>query len=384
MRLGCTCLTLTLVAVFVCNSPAEEPPKGSWEYSEELLQPFWESGVMHGESVLFMQRADGGEARAMVLFPIERMISVKNSTGEIVYEEGKDYKWSKNSREIVLPSGSRIAPSAATDLLRPANSQQFHLPHRDGKGDILFGGKLEYQALQTTATYAHPREPWSEITPKLDEVGLPNTLAKLRGRKPLRIVVIGDSISTGCNASGWAGGPPFQPAYPELVRQKLTKEYGSEIELTNLSVGGMSTDWAVTMVDEIVEARSDLVIIAFGMNDASGRPAIDYQAKVKSVIDQVRGKLPDVEFILVATMIGNRDWVSLKQELFPQYSAALKQLAGPGIAVADVTSIWAEMLKHKQHYDITGNGVNHPNDFGHRIYAQTVSALLVPDSTISE
>ena len=384
MRLGCTCLTLTLVAVFVRTSLAEEQPKRSWEYSEDLLQPFWESNVMHGESVLFMRRAGDGEARALVLFPIERMISVKNSTGDIIYDEGKDYKWSKNSREIVLPSGSRIASSAATDLLRPANSQQFHLPHRDGTGDILFGGKLEYQDLQTTITYAHPREPWSEITPKLDEVGLPNTLAKLRGRKPLRIVVIGDSISTGCNASGWAGGAPFQPAYPELVRQKLTKEYGSEIELTNLSVGGMSMDWAVTMVDEIVEARPDLVIVAFGMNDASGRPAIDYQAKVKSVIDQVRGKLPDVEFILVATMIGNRDWISLKQELFPQYSAALKQLAGPGIAVADVTSIWAEMLKHKQHYDITGNGVNHPNDFGHRVYAQTVSALLVPDSTISE
>jgi lysophospholipase L1-like esterase len=120
------------------------------------------------------------------------------------------------------------------------------------------------------------------------------------------------------------------------------------------------------------------VIVAFGMNDASGRPASDYEAKVKSVIDQVHGKLPDVEFILVATMIGNRDWISLKQELFPQYSEALKKLAGPGIAIADVTSIWGEMLKHKQHYDLTGNGVNHPNDFGHRVYAQVISALLVP------
>ena len=384
MRFGCTCLTLTLAVALVRTSPADEQLKGSWEYSEDLLQPFWETKVMHGESVLFMRRAGGDEARATVLFPIERMISVKNSTSDMVFEEGKDYKWSKNSREIVLPSASRIVSSTTVDLLRPANSQQFQLPHRDGTGDILFGGKLEYQGLQTTITYAHPREPWSEITPKLDEVGLPKTLAKLRGRKPLRIVVIGDSISTGCNASGWAGGAPFQPAYPELVRQKLTKEYESEVGLTNLSVGGMSTDWAVTMVDEIVEARPDLVIVAFGMNDSSGRPANDYQANVKAVIGHVRAELPDVEFILVATMIGNRDWISLKQELFPQYSAALKQLAGPGIAVADVTSIWAEMLKHKQHYDITGNGVNHPNDFGHRIYAQTVSALLVPDSTISE
>jgi hypothetical protein len=27
--------------------------------------------------------------------------------------------------------------------------------------------------------------------------------------------------------------------------------------------------------------------------------------------------------------------------------------------------------------DVTGNGVNHPNDYGHRLYAQAILALLV-------
>jgi hypothetical protein len=35
------------------------------------------------------------------------------------------------------------------------------------------------------------------------------------------------------------------------------------------------------------------------------------------------------------------------------------------------------LLRHKSFYDLTGNGVNHPNDFGHVIYAQTIVALLV-------
>lgn len=43
-------------------------------------------------------------------------------------------------------------------------------------------------------------------------------------------------------------------------------------------------------------------------------------------------------------------------------------------------AIWTELLKHKNYLDLTGNGVNHPNDFGHRIYAQVLSALLIPDS----
>ncbi|MCA9034833.1 MAG: alpha/beta hydrolase [Planctomycetaceae bacterium] len=36
------------------------------------------------------------------------------------------------------------------------------------------------------------------------------------------------------------------------------------------------------------------------------------------------------------------------------------------------------MLKRKSDHDLTGNGVNHPNDFGHRIYAQVLSSLLLP------
>ena len=49
------------------------------------------------------------------------------------------------------------------------------------------------------------------------------------------------------------------------------------------------------------------------------------------------------------------------------------------MALADLTSVWTELLKHKRDWDLTGNGVNHPNDFGHRLYAQVLSALLVRD-----
>ena len=77
-------------------------------------------------------------------------------------------------------------------------------------------------------------------------------------------------------------------------------------------------------------------------------------------------------------MLGNRDWTTLKHELFPQYRDALAELCEPGIALADLTSIWTEFLKRKRDWDLTGNGVNHPNDFGHRVYAQVLSTLLVP------
>ena len=58
------------------------------------------------------------------------------------------------------------------------------------------------------------------------------------------------------------------------------------------------------------------------------------------------------------------------------YLEALKALEGPGVAVADMWSMHGYLLKHKTYWDMTGNHVNHPNDFLVRIYAQTLLATL--------
>jgi hypothetical protein len=39
--------------------------------------------------------------------------------------------------------------------------------------------------------------------------------------------------------------------------------------------------------------------------------------------------------------------------------------------------VHAELLLHKRYIDITGNNVNHPNDFLIRWYFQMVSSLLL-------
>jgi hypothetical protein len=44
-----------------------------------------------------------------------------------------------------------------------------------------------------------------------------------------------------------------------------------------------------------------------------------------------------------------------------------------------MTSAWDMMMSKKNYLDVTGNGLNHPNDFGHRILAEVVlSAILGP------
>jgi lysophospholipase L1-like esterase len=335
---------------------------------------------MEGESVLFI-RDDGKEtATASVLLPIRKILAVRNSAGDVTYEEGRDYAWKPGSREVVLPPGSRVVASRTQDLRKPPGSQPYRLTRRDGGDEIMFGGKLEYHALQTIITYEHDAGAWTGPKPSFDPAALPRTVAKLGRGEPLSIVVLGDSISTGCNASGWGGGAPFQPAYQDLLSLHLKKSFGSEIGLTNLSVGGMDTAWALTMLDKVAEGEPDLVIVAFGMNDSSGRPAAEYRDNTAKVVAGIRERRPDAEVILVATMVGNPEWVTPRQELFPAYRDALAELQGPGVALADVTSIWSRFLGLKHDWDQTGNGVNHPNDFGHRVYAQVIATLLTPPS----
>ncbi len=351
----------------------QEPP--AWEYSKELMSPFWQSEVIRSEPILFVRDAD--ETRGSLLFPIDEVISVTNAAGDVTYQQGVDFQFKVGSREIVIPSGSRINTMSPEDLRRPANSQKHRLTHRDGNGEILFGATLEYHQMQTMVTYKKQANDWSVAMTNFDPAALPITLEKLRSHKELSIVLLGDSISTGCNASAWGNGAPFQPAYQDLLVQHLREHYQTNVTLANLAVGGTSTPWGITKIDEVVEHTPDLVILAFGMNDSAGRAADEYAKNIATMIAKTREKLPNSEFVLVASMLGNRDWITLKHEVFPKYRDSLLALREKGVAVADMTSVWEEFLKRKKDCDLTGNGVNHPNDFGHRVYAQVLSALLV-------
>jgi hypothetical protein len=65
-------------------------------------------------------------------------------------------------------------------------------------------------------------------------------------------------------------------------------------------------------------------------------------------------------------------------DLTGDYLPALKSLESEQVAVADVWSMSEYILQTKRYSDISGNHINHPNDFMVRIYAQVTGALLDP------
>jgi lysophospholipase L1-like esterase len=201
-------------------------------------------------------------------------------------------------------------------------------------------------------------------------------LQKLRERKGLRIGVSGDSISTGLDASATTQTIPNQFGYPELVAAQLQEDFASDIHLTNRSVAGWSVANGLKDLPELLKSKPDLILIAYGMNDVGRKDPKWFAGQLSEMLAAIRKESPDTEVILISTMLGNSEWVHTPSEMFPAYQQAMNTLVGDGVAMADVTEVWTLIQQKKTFLDMTGNGLNHPNDFGHRLYAQTILCLF--------
>jgi lysophospholipase L1-like esterase len=157
----------------------------------------------------------------------------------------------------------------------------------------------------------------------------------------------------------------------------LEKAYGNTVTISNFAEPSTTAKGGLDKISRVTAQKPDLVIIAFGMNDVAGHQPAQYAAQIKGMIDAVRAGAPDAEFIIVASILANPEWNWSPAPEFPRYRDAILALRGPGIAVADMTSLWTDIIKSKRYLDLTGNGINHPNDFGHRLYAAVMMGMLV-------
>src|SRR5690606_32704214 len=119
-----------------------------------------------------------------------------------------------------------------------------------------------------------------------------------------------------------------------------------------------------------------LVVIGFGMNDGSAGVPVDmFTQQIKAMMDAVRKQRPTCEFIVITPMLPNAK--AIQNRLQEAYRPALLALENPGVAIADMTYWHRWLLTHKSYQDMTGNNINHPNDYLSRWYAQVLTALLV-------
>jgi hypothetical protein len=85
----------------------------------------------------------------------------------------------------------------------------------------------------------------------------------------------------------------------------------------------------------------------------------------------------DADIVLITPCLPNPRWVFASSNT-EDYAAALHQIrAEYGVALADLRKIWLEHLAAgKTQESLLVNNVNHPNNYGHFLYAQAMEQLL--------
>jgi lysophospholipase L1-like esterase len=343
-----------------------------------LLEPAWTGDVVRRESSVLRAAAAGEPARARLAHPAARILAVATADGREVLEAGKAWHHDAGSAEIVFPHPAPVPPILDGDRYLAENAPHAYR-HRTGNPEqwLLYRPGRWFHDRDLEITYERAADADAAPPPVVCHGSLPRSRARLAEGKPVVIGVSGDSISTGLDASETTAAPPCQPGWPDLVVAQLRVATTSDVTHVNRAVAGWSVADGVADIDTLLEAGPDLVIVAYGMNDVGRRDPAWYRERTEAIVRRVQEKRPEADVLLVATMLGNDEWIHTPREMFARYRDELAGLVGEGVALVDMTAVWEDQLRSKEMYDLTGNGLNHPNDFGHRLYARGVLEMLL-------
>ena len=370
------------------------------------ISPVWEGNTVCEETVMFLGE---GEKKKLLYTPVE-ILSVRSFDLEREFVRGKDYELEDGC--LVRPEGSEMPCMSKEEYYFGPNATESFQTKMDGEWHkTYFASGREMKKHQVAVTYTHKEESFDVSIPDESKY-FSNIIGKLERGEDATIFFYGDSITVGANSSGRDEHEPFMPTWAELVSMRLAEKYGYKlrfvytdfqngsrlpreeisfgdkgvITVVNTAVGG----WKVTDGIDNFEVHCelflkkygcDLLILGFGMNDKKNAPEEEHA--LVSKLAHMFLEFVKPEILLVATMLpnpeANEKWF-LNQPFFEaEFIEIAKELRAEGIgsAVAPVTSVSRWVLDRKYFRDITGNNINHPNDFMIRIYAATLLKTLI-------
>ena len=382
-------------------------------FANTPLAAFDRGGLCEDETAAFI---DSDEEKRL-LFDIDRVVSVTSYDGGTVYEYGRDF--------VVKDGKLARTEASAIPVMTPevyySDGEQPLLKVRGPDGTespCYFSGSGTMGRYQVRVTYTHG-EGRGVLPPCGGRYG--RFLRLLEAGEDVTVFFHGDSITYGCDASLTHRLPPLQPSFPILFACALARIYGYSVRfvlpgaenayggpfpeaprgkrgtvtLVNTAVGGWTSENGVNSLDTHVAPQvgaygCDLFVLGYGMNDGT-RPPGETAANCEAVVRRVLSLRENASVMLVSTMLPNPDalhgWNANQAVQEPALVRLSEKLYEEGVAcdTAKMTSVSAELLKRKKFIDITGNNINHPNDYLSRVYAVTLLQTLIGyDSLLPE
>jgi len=334
---------------------------------------WWWAGEIDDEPVLPLTQ---GVEQCFTLWRKPQAITkvVQYATGK-TFVEGIDYSLHADGK-LIIPAGSAIVSAPAGFLTTPDPSSPYLSQSLTKENTPLYLGS-NYTNYQIAVSYTTASVTPPEANP------LPRLSQALGLKTPYAITFYGDSITLGGQCSSNDNQAPQLPDYADMFGAYLSSVAAGTIYWRNLSVFGIATNTALADVGNILDTASDMVVLAFGMNDSSSAGRLtkqQFKANLIGMIETIRQTNGNVEIVLVSGVTSNPDWIE-NNPLFHGYRDVMHEIVGQyvgttAICVVDVTAVWEDVLKSKSYYDVTASGVNHPGDFGHKLYVQTMIQAL--------
>lgn len=428
--LSIMCAASILLSATACGNNAENnnnPQVPEYtvatEYNlNDYIKPLWEEDIITHESIMFM---DSDEyiyiekdsdpnglpkfnakpvSSKKLLYPADEIYSVYSYDMKTEYIKGRD--WDIYDGKIVRYSDSEI-PLMTEDFYYPETTENGAFESDvTGHKYILFGERDTMTKWQVVVTYKHSGI-WNGPMPTVQSEKIKSFIEKLEKGEEVTIVFYGDSITTGANSSGPMGITPNAPSFAQMITDYIAEKYGytvskeadpfnlnltanpfggeKVIHYINTAVGGTTSTWGREELEErVLKYEPDLMILAFGMNEG-GDSMEKFTSSISELIGRVQAECPETDTVVVSTMMPHFRVKGFygKQE---QQEDALRTMIEENtllntskIALAEVSSAHKFILENKEYYDMTGNNVNHPNDFLARIYAHVILTTMFGD-----
>ena len=364
-----------VVDLLPVNGQGQHMVADSEPYSYTALQrvePFWKGNIMRNECVTLISH--NNVISGKLLYQPKKILSVRDNSLGIEYQEGVDWQYDAATNSIVRLSGSTMPYFTESELTGQGHNDSCGATGQIGNALYCVGPFL--YSKQFAVTYTYDSSTFSMPHTTFDSNKLPVVINKFKNNQEVKIAVYGDSIMQGCDASGLYNRAPYQPILSSLLESELERVYGGVVMINNCAVGGYTSQDGVNNMSRITTNGfvPDLVVLGFGQNDANITPAQSL-ANIQTIMNYARQSNPNVEFIILSTINANyQSNFQVHQATQPSY---YKTLAQEHVAFIDINGIHAYLALRKNYIDMSGNNINHPNDFMIRVYAMQMLSVLI-------
>jgi hypothetical protein len=330
----------------------------------------------------------GGGPVGFIIMPDSLVI--ERADGSLL-EDKKDYKLDYCFDSIERTSSSIAAEGEVVTLHYKVKRKRLDtlVVDRDGKFHLLEGSLSQFAPVPadvpvSTIAVAHVMAtsecealsddmimPISGVQPSnsanlatLNECALSKVTAILKSRKNLNLLICGDSVCCGAHASN------IQKSYSEVFKKQLSDSTGSPVTMTKICMGGRSSSHLLPSIKRYLQTEHpDLMVIEF-VNDLSlSKAEIE-----KNYVDLFECAADSGTEIIVclphlpSPLFYGQPWQKIADKPFFHIVPALA--LAHNCAIADVAYRWLHSdVEGMQPIWMLADQANHPNDYGHKVYA---------------